>query len=135
GLITGLAGTGDSASAARQAILNLLRTQNINLNLQNVTSANVAIVLVQATLPPGIKPGRRVDVRVASIYDCESLVGGTLLSCELADMTGETVFGTASGPVSTGAFAAEGDGARAVRNHLTVGTIPLGGKVEREVPS
>ncbi len=135
GLVTGLSGTGDTASAARQAILNLLRTQNINLSLQNVTSANVAIVLVQATLPPGIKPGRRLDARVASIYDCESLVGGTLLACELSDMTGQLVYGTASGPVSTGAFSAEGDGAKAVRNHLTVGTIPLGGKVEREVTS
>jgi flagellar P-ring protein precursor FlgI len=135
GLVTGLAGTGDTASAARQAILNLLRTQNINLSLQNVNSANVAIVLVQATLPPGIKPGRRIDVRVASIYDCESLVGGTLLACELADMTGQAVYGTASGPVTTGAFSADGDAAKAVRNHLTVGTIPLGGKVEREVQS
>jgi flagellar P-ring protein precursor FlgI len=135
GLVTGLAGTGDTASAARQAILNLLRTQNINLSLQDVNSANVAIVLVQATLPAGIKPGRRVDVRAASIYDCESLVGGTLLSCELAEMTGQLVYATASGPISTGAFSADGEGAKAVRNHLTVGTIPLGGKVEREVAS
>ncbi len=133
GLVTGLSGTGDTASAARQAILNLLRTQNINLNLQNVTSANVAVVLVQTTLPPGIKPGRRIDVRVASIYDCESLVGGTLLSTELTEMSGQAVYAIASGPVTTGAFSAEGDGASTVRNHLTVGTIPLGGKVEREV--
>jgi len=135
GLVMGLAGTGDSTIAARQAILNLLKTQNIVLDLQSVASANAAVVLVQATLEPGIKPGRQIDVRVASLYDCESLVGGTLLSTELGDMTGTKVFVTAAGPVTTGAFSAEGQGATATRNHATVGTIPLGGKVEREVPT
>jgi flagellar P-ring protein precursor FlgI len=135
GLVTGLSGTGDSGIAARQAILNLLKTQNIVLDAGAVTSANVAVVLVQATLEPGIKPGRKIDVRCSSLYDSESLVGGTLVFAELTDVTGQTVFATASGPISTGAFAAEGDGASAVRNHQTVGTIPLGGKVEREVPT
>jgi flagellar P-ring protein precursor FlgI len=135
GLVVGLSGTGDSTIAARQAILNLLKTQNIVLDLQAVSSANAAVVLVQATLEPGIKPGRQMDVRVSSLYDCESLVGGTLLHAELADMTGTSVYITAGGPVTTGAFSAEGQGATATRNHLTVGTIPLGGKVEREVPT
>ena len=133
GLVTGLSGTGDSTIAARQAILNLLQTQNVVLDLQSVSSANAAVVLVQATLEPGIKPGRQMDVRVSSLYDCESLVGGTLLHAELADMTGNSVYVTAAGPITTGAFSAEGQGATATRNHLTVGTIPLGGKVEREV--
>jgi flagellar P-ring protein precursor FlgI len=133
GLVTGLSATGDSSRAARQALLNLLRTQNINVSLQDISSENVAVVLIQATLPPSIKPGNRLDVRVSSIYDCESLVGGTLLSAELADMTGQEVYVTASGPVTTGAFAAAGEAATAVRNHLTVGTIPNGGKVQREV--
>lgn len=133
GLVTGLSGTGDSTIAARQAILNLLQTQNVVLDLQSVSSANAAVVLVQATLEPGIKPGRQMDVRVSSLYDCESLVGGTLIHTELADMTGNAVYVTAAGPITTGAFSAEGQGAAATRNHLTVGTIPLGGKVEREV--
>jgi len=135
GLVTGLSGTGDSTIAARQAVINLLKTQNIVLDLQAVSSANTAVVLVQATLEPGIKPGRQIDVRVSSLYDCESLVGGTLLAAELTDMTGTRVFATAGGPITTGAFAADGQGASAVRNHLTVGTIPLGGKVERDVPT
>jgi flagellar P-ring protein precursor FlgI len=135
GLVTGLSGTGDSGIASRQAIVNLLKTQNIVLDAGAITSQNVAVVLVQATLPPGIKPGRKVDVRVSSLYDSNSLVGGTLVFAELADVTGQTVYVTASGPVTTGAFAAEGEGALAVRNHLTVGTIPFGGKVERAVPT
>lgn len=135
GLVTGLAGTGDATTAARQAIINLLKTQNIVLDLQAVASANTAVVLVQATLEPGIKPGRQIDVRVSSLYDCESLVGGILLASELTDFTGTKVFATAAGPITTGAFSASGEGATATRNHLTVGTIPMGGKVEREVPT
>jgi flagellar P-ring protein precursor FlgI len=135
GLVMGLSGTGDSTIAARQAILNLLQTQGIVLDLQSVASANAAVVLVQASLEPGIKPGRQMDVRVASLYDCESLVGGTLLATELSDMTGGRVFATAAGPITTGAFSVDGQGATATRNHLTVGTIPLGGKIEREVPT
>ena len=135
GLVTGLAGTGDATTAARQAIINLLKTQNIVLDLQAVASANTAVVLVQGTLEPGIKPGRQMDLRVSSLYDCESLVGGILLATELTDVTGTKVYATAAGPITTGAFSAEGEGASATRNHLTVGTIPLGGEVEREVPT
>jgi flagellar P-ring protein precursor FlgI len=135
GLVTGLAGTGDTGIAAKQAILNLLLTQNITLDLQSVASANVAVVWVEATLPPGIKPGRQIDARVSSLYDCKSLVGGTLVRAELTEATGRAVYGTVSGSVSTGGFSAEGDGASATRNFLTVGTVPLGCKVEREVPT
>jgi flagellar P-ring protein precursor FlgI len=135
GLVTGLMGTGDSGTPARQAIVNLMLTQNINLDLQSANSANVAVVWVEASLPAGMKPGRSTDVRVSSLYDCKSLVGGTLVRTELTDATGQVVYGTASGPVSVGGFSAEGDGASAVRNHTTVGTIALGCKVERAVPS
>ncbi|HKX45694.1 MAG TPA: flagellar basal body P-ring protein FlgI [Planctomycetota bacterium] len=135
GLVTGLSGTGDSGLAARQAIANFLLTQNINLSPAQIASENVAVVHVEAELPAGIKPGRRVDVRVSSLYDAVSLVGGTLLWAELTDAQGGTVYGTASGPVTTGAFQASGDGATATRNHLTVGRVALGCKVEREVES
>lgn len=135
GLVAGLSGTGDTTVAARQNILNFLLTQNVNLPLGDITSKNVALVTVEATLPPGIKPGQRIDTRCSSIYDAKSLVGGTLLFCELLDASGQEVYGTASGAVSTGAFSAQADGASAVRNHLTVGTITSGCKVEREVPT
>lgn len=133
GLVTGLSGTGDSANAARRNLMSLLQTQNVNVSLGDISSKNLAVVWVEGRLVPGIKPGRLFDVRVSSVYDCDSLVGGTLVQTELMDMTGRTVYATASGPISTGAFSAEGDGASASRNHLTVGTIPLGGKVQREV--
>jgi flagellar P-ring protein precursor FlgI len=135
GLVVGLAGTGDSGNAAREAIRNLMRTSNINLPLGDISSANVAIVIVQATLPPGVKPGRKLDVRVAAVYDCDSLNGGTLLSMSLTDSSGSIVYASAEGPISTGGFAAGGETASVTKNHLTVGRVPNGGKVEREVKS
>ncbi|MFT5462956.1 MAG: flagellar P-ring protein precursor FlgI [Planctomycetota bacterium] len=133
GLVVGLAGTGDSSNAARVAILNYLKTQNFNVSAGDVNSKNVALVLVQADIQASVKPGRKIDVRVSSFSDCDSLVGGTLLQTELTGMGGTTVYATCAGSVTTGAFSASGEAASAVRNHLTVGRIPLGGKVERAV--
>src|ERR1700741_604499 len=107
-----------------------MQTQNIKLDLQAADSANIAVVWIEATLPPGIKPGRQIDCRASSLYDCSSLVGGTLVRAELPDASGRVVYATAAGPVTTGAFQAEGAGASATRNFTTVGTIPPGCKVE-----
>lgn len=135
GLISGLTGTGDSGDASRRALRELMLTQNINLDLGQVNSSNIAVVWVEAVLPPGVKPGRLVDARVSSIYDAKSLFGGQLIWSELTDPTGQAVFATAAGPITLGGFSAEGEGASAVRNHLTVGRIPQGCKVERAVPT
>lgn len=135
GLITGLAGTGDSGNAARQLLRNLLLARNINIPTQELASKNVAIVRVEASLPAGIKPGRKIDIRVSTIGDAVSLLGGTLAFTELTDVSGTNVYATAAGPVTVGGFSAEGAGASATRNHVTVGTMPGGGKVEREVPT
>jgi len=135
GLVIGLQGSGDSGTAMREALRNLNRTQNINLNLGDISSSNAAIVLVQASLPASVKPGRKIDVRVSSLYDCESLVGGVLVQTLLTDMTGTVVYASAEGPITTGAFSAGGEAATVTKNHLTVGRIPNGGKVERAVKS
>jgi flagellar P-ring protein precursor FlgI len=133
GLVTGLAGTGDSNAAARQLLQNLLLTRNINIDLQALSSKNIAVVRVEADLPAGIRQGQRIDVRVSTIGDAESLQGGTLAMTELTDVTGRFVYATASGPITVGGFSAGGDAATATRNHVTVGTMPGGGKVERSV--
>ncbi|MBI5364844.1 MAG: flagellar basal body P-ring protein FlgI [Planctomycetes bacterium] len=135
GLVTGLAGTGDSIEAARQLLANLLLTRNIKVDLQQISSKNVAVVQVEAMLPAGIKPGQKVDVTVSAIGDSTSLQGGSLTLSELTDITGRTVWATASGPVTIGGFSAEGQGASAKKNHTTVGTLPQGGMCEREVPT
>jgi flagellar P-ring protein precursor FlgI len=135
GIVTGLAGTGDTTDAGKTLIANFLRTRNIRLDIQALSSKNVAIVEVDCTLPAGIKAGRHVDVTVSAIGDATSLVGGTLLMSELTDISGQTVYVTASGPITVGGFTAEGQAATARKNHTTVGRLPGGGKVEREVPT
>ncbi len=135
GLVTGLAGTGDSINAAKQLLANMLLTRNIKVDQQSLATKNIAIVQVEASLPAGIKPGQRIDVTVSAIGDSVSLQGGTLTFTELADVTGRTVYATASGPITVGGFQVDGQGASAKKNHTTVGTLPEGGKVEREVPT
>ncbi|HVS20098.1 MAG TPA: flagellar basal body P-ring protein FlgI [Planctomycetota bacterium] len=135
GLVSGLAGTGDSTNMVRQVLANLLLASNIRIDPQQLTAKNVALVRVEAVLPPGIQPGRRIEVRVSTLGDCKSLTGGTLTLCELTDLTGATVYATAAGPVTVGGFLAEGDGATTTKNHVTTGIIPDGAKVERAVPS
>lgn len=133
GLVTGLAGTGDSNDAAKQLLQNLLLTRNINIDLGALSSKNIAVVRVEADLPAGIRPGQRIDVRASTIGDAKSLQGGTLAMTELTDVTGRYVYATASGPVTVGGFSTGGESATATRNHVVVGTLPGGGKVEREV--
>lgn len=135
GLVVGLAGTGDSIDAAKRLLQNVLLTRNVHLELQELASKNVAIVQVEARLPAGLKPGRKLDVTVSTIGDATSLVGGTLIFTELSDPTGRFVYATASGPVNTGGFQASGASASAKRNQTTVAILPEGGKVEREVPT
>ena len=133
GLVTGLAGTGDSVNMIRQTLQNLLLASNIKMDPQQLTSKNVALVMVEATLPAGIQAGRRVDCRVSTLGDCKSLVGGVLTLMEMTDVTGTVVYATASGPVDVGGFLAAGEGATVQQNHTTVGLIPGGAKVERSV--
>ena len=133
GLVTGLAGTGDSVNMIRQLIQNLLLASNIKINPQQLTSKDVALVTVEATLPAGLQPGRRVDCRVAALGDAKSLQGGVLTLMELTDITGRVVYATASGPIDVGGFRAEGEGATVTQNHVTVGIINRGAKLERAI--
>jgi flagellar P-ring protein precursor FlgI len=134
GLVTGLAGTGDSAAMVRQLLQNFLLSRNIRVDAQQLSPKNVAIVQVDATLPAGVRPGRRIDVRVSALGDAKSLQGGTLVFTELTDTSG-VVYATAIGPVDVGGFLAEGAAASVSKNHVNVGTIASGGKVERAVPA
>jgi flagellar P-ring protein precursor FlgI len=135
GLVTGLAGTGDSVNMIRQVLQNLLLSNNIKIDPQQLTSKNAALVLVEASLPPGIRAGRRIDCRVSAMGDAKSLVGGVLTLMELTDVTASTVYATASGPIDVGGFLSAGEGASVQQNHPTVGTVPGGAKVERSVPA
>ena len=134
GIVTGLAGTGDSTNMTRQLLQNVLLANNIRIDATQLTPKNCAIVSVESTLPAGIQPGRKIDVRVSTLGDSKSLQGGVLLFTELRDTLG-SVWATAGGPVDVGGFLAEGAAGSVAKNHVTVGMVSGGGKVERAMPS
>lgn len=134
GLVVGLNGTGDKDQTkfTTQALSNVLTKSGIALSPTDIKVKNVALVLVQAELPPFVRSGSRIDVTVSSTGDAISLQGGSLLLSELKGVDGRT-YALAQGPVSIGGFAAGGGGASVVKNHPTVGRIPSGAMVERSV--
>ncbi|HOZ46174.1 MAG TPA: flagellar basal body P-ring protein FlgI [Candidatus Hydrogenedentes bacterium] len=137
GIVVGLAGTGDKANAAVIAQQRMLERLDIKVDtLKELNADNCAIVMVTAELPAFAKEGTQIDVNVDSLYDCESLEGGTLLETHLRPQGGgETVYAVAQGSVSVGGFNAGGGGGTVTRNHVTGGRIPMGAYVEREAPS
>ena len=138
GVVVGLSGTGDSASVAIQALKRMHERMGFDIdNLGDLASKNVAVVTVTATLPAYAKEGTRMDVRVQSVGDAKSLEGGTLMEAYLyGPGQSETVYAVAQGAVSVGGFNADASGGSTVRqNHTTVGRVPMGAYVEREVPA
>ncbi len=94
---------------------------------------NVAAVMVTADLPPFARIGEALDVTLSSIGDATNLQGGTLLATPLLGVDSE-VYALAQGPVSIGGFAAStSQGDQVQQNHLTVGRIPRGALIEKEV--
>ena len=133
GLVTGLAGTGDTSDTAKQLARNLLLTRDIHIDSQDQNAKNVAIVRVEADVSEGLKPGYRFSARISAIGDAKSLEGGLLTFTELTGVSRRVVYGTAEGRLTVGGFSARGDAANAIRNHVTVATLPGGCKLEREI--
>jgi flagellar P-ring protein precursor FlgI len=137
GLVVGLAGTGDSKiDSTLQSIANALKTYGINVPSDDIKSGNVAAVMVTADIGPFAKPGSRLDVTVSSIGDSKTLQGGVLLQVPLQGAD-KTVYAVAQGAIAIGGFlGGQGGpgGATVQKNHPTVGTIPNGAIVEREIP-
>jgi flagellar P-ring protein precursor FlgI len=135
GLVVGLAGTGDKSletTVAQQQVL-----KRLNVELQSYTElkpGNAALVSVTATLPPFSKQGTKIDVVISSMADAKSLEGGVLLPTILYGIN-EQPYATAQGAISIGGFNAGASGSSIRKNHVSVGRIPQGGTVEREVPS
>jgi flagellar P-ring protein precursor FlgI len=131
GLVTGLAGTGDSSrnKATRQSIANMLSRFDLTLAADDVQSRNVAAVMVTATLPPFARPGDALDVTVTSIGDARSLVGGALMLAPLKGPDGK-IYALSQGPLSVGGYKYEMNGTVTQKNHPTVASIPGGALVE-----
>jgi flagellar P-ring protein precursor FlgI len=137
GIVVGLDGTGDNAEAAILAQERVLRRLGVEVKDVDLLAAdNAAIVAVTATLEAYVKEGMQIDVKVDSLFDAESLEGGTLLETYLTGPgQDETVYAVAQGPVSVGGFNATQGGSSISRNHVTAGRIPMGAYIEKEVPS
>src|SRR5690554_5655252 len=134
GLVVGLQGTGDGAGSRAniQMIANMLEGFGITVSANDLRMRNIAAVTVTADLPSSLRSGDRIDVTVSSIGDARSLQGGLLLQTPLQAANGQ-IFAVAQGSVSIGGFVVRGGGGGAQVNHATVGTIPNGAIVEREL--
>ncbi|MTV41451.1 flagellar basal body P-ring protein FlgI [Duganella radicis] len=136
GLVTGLAGTGDSSrnKATRQSIANMLSRFDMTVVADDVQSRNAAAVMVTASLSPFARAGDTIDVTVTSLGDARSLVGGTLILAPLKAANGQ-VYALAQGPLSVGGYKYDLNGNVVQKNHPTVASIPGGATVEVGVPN
>lgn len=136
GLVVGLDGTGDQTTQSPftvQAMKNMLKNMGIAVpEGTTIQSKNTAAVMVTAALPAYAKPGQQIDVTVSSMGNAKSLRGGTLVMTQLRGVDNQ-IYAMAQGNlVVTGAGASAGGNSVQV-NHLSVGRIPGGAIVERQV--
>jgi len=139
GLVVGLDGTGDQTSQTPftiQSIKSMLSQFGVTIPpTANPQLKNVAAVSLHTDLPPFSKRGQTIDLTVSSIGNAKSLRGGTLLMAPLKGIDGK-VYAIAQGNVVVGGFGISGnDGSRVTVNVPSVGRVPNGATVEREVPS
>jgi flagellar P-ring protein FlgI len=131
GIVTGLAGTGDSTTtrSTQQALSNAMAQFNLNVSADQIQARNVAVVLVDASLPAFAREGDTLDVTVTSMGDARSLVGGNLILTPLKAANGK-VYALAQGPLSVGGYRYDANGNVVQKNHPTAGAIPAGATVE-----
>ncbi len=131
GLVIGLQGSGDDAPVSRRALASVLRRSGLVVDPADISSKNIASVLVTAELPAFGRVGSTIDVTVSSIGDAASLQGGLLLMTPLRGADG-AVYAVSQGSLTIGGYASSGEGASVTQNHPTVGRIPNGATIERE---
>ncbi len=137
GLVVGLDGTGDRTTQApftTQTLVNMLERLGITMPKGiNLQLKNIAAVTVHTDLPPFAKPGQTIDVTVSSIANAESLRGGTLLLTPLKGLDGQ-IYAIAQGNLVVGGLGTSGsDGSKITINVPSVGRIPNGASVEKEI--
>lgn len=125
GLVIGLAGTGDGGGEITNTSLKKM-FEKLGLNPKSeVSSKNVAAVVVTAKLPAFARVGQKVDLIVSSIGDASSLAGGTLLVTPLKAGDGN-IYAVGAGSLSIG-------GMKKGSKFATTATLPGGATVEREI--
>jgi len=136
GLVVGLAGTGDGTRTqfTVQSVANMLQKMGIVVNPADLRLRNVAAVMVTASLPTFVKPGKKIDVNISSLGDARSLEGGTLLMTPLQASDGE-YYAQAQGPINLGSLSARTGRNSFKKGHTNSGTLPNGGVVYKEIES
>jgi flagellar P-ring protein precursor FlgI len=137
GVVTGLNGSGDDVSAplALQSTLAMLRRLGVQVDKQQLRLRNIAAVMVTATIPAFARPGTKLDITVSSIGNARSLEGGVLVQTVLKGADRKS-YAVAQGSLVLGGFAAKGkSGSSITTGTVTVGRVPEGALVEREIPA
>ncbi|HWU96233.1 MAG TPA: flagellar basal body P-ring protein FlgI [Sphingomonas sp.] len=136
GLVTGLAGSGDTRRSVvtRQALRNVLSRLGTSVTESDISSRNVAVVMVTAVLPPSANVGDRIDVTVSSIGDARSLAGGTLIMTPLLGPDQHT-YALAQGPLLVGGYRFDSELNQQQRNYPTTALLQGGATIEAAVES
>lgn len=124
GLVVGLKGTGDSKlEFTNKSMARMLDKLGMKVGDKEVSGKNVAAVLITTKLPPFARSGNPLDVTVNSIGDASNLSGGTLVQTPLR-AADQQIYAVAQGSLLVG---------DAGKGHPTVGRIPNGALIERDV--
>jgi flagellar P-ring protein FlgI len=136
GIVTGLAGSGDTRRSAvtRQALRNVLSRLGTSVTEDEISSRNVAVVMVTAVLPASANVGDRIDATVSSIGDARSLAGGTLIMTPLLGPDQRT-YALAQGQLLTGGHRFDADLNQQQRNYPTTAVLQGGATIETAVES
>lgn len=125
GLVVGLKGTGDTqAEFTSKSFSRLIEKLGVKIDNAQLTSKNVAAVIITAQLPAFAKAGNPLDVTVSAVGDATSLVGGTLLQSPLRAANDQIY------AVAQGALSVLGDGKD---THTTVARLPGGAVIEKDI--
>lgn len=137
GVVVGLGGSGDKTAATVRMLRQMLATKQLSFPETELASKNIAMVAVTADLPAFARNGARLYTQVSCLGDASSLKGGILLQTPLVAADGR-IYAVAQGTVSIGGFGNAGPGLAQGgvdhKNVETVGSLPTGALVEREVP-
>ena len=130
GIVTGLAGNGDSpkgesARVLRNMLQNMIPPESAVLE---INARNAALVMVTSELAPFQKKGTRLDVTVSAVGDCKSLSGGELQITDLRGPMGRqdpNIYALAGGRLIL-----QGDPRK---TNPTTATVPSAAIVEKEL--
>ncbi|MFT5658387.1 MAG: flagellar P-ring protein precursor FlgI, partial [Gammaproteobacteria bacterium] len=137
GLVVGLDGSGDQTTQTPftiQSLKSMLGQYGITLPPNvNPQVKNIAAVAIHAKLPAFAKIGQNIDITVSSLGNAKSLRGGSLLMTPLKGVDGN-IYAMAQGSLIVGGLGVDGaDGSSVTINIPSVGRIPNGASIEREI--